>query len=165
MTDDTRDKLDGIYSPYVTSEVKDSLKAALQQAEDWLYTEEGEDASKSQYVARLAELTAIGDPIKLRQREAEDRPRAERVLRETIADYMQRAQGGDARYTHLSEADLQTVIEKCAAADKWIGDTSARQAERTKSQEPAMTSAEILKKKDALLFDCVSFIVDAQHKA
>ncbi|MBW0476557.1 hypothetical protein O181_016272 [Austropuccinia psidii MF-1] len=153
---DTREKLEGLYAPYVTSDVKDNLLNELQKAEDWLYSEEGEDATKSQYVSRLEKLATIGNPIKLRQREAEDRPRAERLFRESISDYMQRAQSGDPKYAHLSEKDLQTAIEKCAAAEKWIGDVSAKQAERTKTQDPAMTSAEILKRRDELMFECNS---------
>jgi heat shock protein 4 len=155
-SDDTREKLEGTYAPFVTAEVKQQLLNALQQAEDWLYSEEGEDASKSQYVARLDELTAIGNPIKFRQREAEERPRAERQLREMISEYMQKAQGGDPMYAHISEKDIQTAIEKCAAADKWIGDVSAKQAELSKTQEPATSSSEILKRKDNLMFECVS---------
>ncbi|KAI9609383.1 hypothetical protein H4Q26_007337 [Puccinia striiformis f. sp. tritici PST-130] len=153
---DTRDKLEGAYAPFVTREVKQQLLDALSKAEEWLYSEEGEDASKSQYVARLDELNAIGNPIKFRQREAEDRPRAERQLRETISDYMQKAHGGDPMYAHISEKDIQTAIEKCAAAEKWIGDCSAKQAELSKTQEPAMSSTEILKRKDNLMFDCNS---------
>ncbi|CAH7675771.1 heat shock 70kDa protein 4 [Phakopsora pachyrhizi] len=151
---DTRDKLEGVFAPFVTPEVKQKLLSALQQAEDWLYSEEGEDASKSQYVARLSELTSIGDPIKFRQRESEERPKAERQLRETISDFMQRAQSNDPKYAHLTEKDLQIVIEKCAAAEKWIGDLSAKQAERVKTQDPATTSSEISKTRDNLLYDC-----------
>ncbi|KAG0142877.1 hypothetical protein CROQUDRAFT_135313 [Cronartium quercuum f. sp. fusiforme G11] len=162
---DTRDKLEGVYAPYVQPTVKESLLKALQAAEDWLYTEEGADASKSQYVARLKELTDIGDPIKFRMRESEERPRAERALREVIIDYMQRSNGNDARYNHLSEQDLQTVIEKCAAAEKWISDLSAKQAERSKDQEPAITSTEILKKKDTLVFDCMAIFNKPAPKA
>lgn len=153
---DTRDKLEGAFVPFVTPEVKQKLLTALQQAEDWLYSEEGEDASKSQYVSRLEELTVIGNPIKFRQREFEDRPRAERQLRETISDFMQKAQSGDPMYAHISEKDIQSAIEKCAAAEKWIGDLSAKQAERAKTEDPAMTSSEIIKRRDNLTFDCNS---------
>lgn len=153
---DTREKLDGAFAPFVTSDVKQKLLTALQQAEEWLYSEEGEDASKSQYVARLEELTVIGHPIKFRHREAEDRPRAERQLRETISEFMQKAQSGDPMYAHIGEKDIQRAIEMCAAAEKWIGDLSAKQAERSKSQDPAMTSGEIFKKKETLTFECNS---------
>lgn len=41
----------------------------LQACEDWLY-EEGEDCTKSVYVAKLAEMQALGGPVQ--QRAAED---------------------------------------------------------------------------------------------
>jgi predicted NBD/HSP70 family sugar kinase len=43
--------------------------------EDWLY-DEGEDETKSVYVAKLAELRAKGDPIAARAAEDETRPGA-----------------------------------------------------------------------------------------
>lgn len=162
---DTREKLDGAYAAYVSSEVKEKFKVALQSAEDWLYTEEGEDASKSQYVTRLAELTEIGDPIKFRQREAEDRPRAERALRETIGDYMQRIQSGDAKYSHLAESDVQVVVEKCASAEKWIGDSIAKQAEKAKDEIPAVSSNDIWKRKESLVYDCMAIFNKPAPKA
>lgn len=151
---DTREKLDGVYAPFVTSDVKTQLLSALQQAEDWLYSDEGEDATKSQYVARLEQLTLIGNPIKFRQRESECRPRAERELRETISSFSQRAQANDPKYAHLTQSDLEPVFTKCAEAEKWIGDLAAKQAERSKTQDPAMTSVEIHKKREALVYDC-----------
>ncbi|KAH9811514.1 Hsp70 protein-domain-containing protein [Melampsora americana] len=142
---DTREKLDGTFAPYVSSEVKEKFKVALQSAEDWLYTEE--------------------DPIKFRQREAEDRPRAERALRETIGDYMQRIQSGDAKYSHLVESDLQIVVEKCASAEKWIGDSIAKQAEKAKDEVPAVTSNEIWKRKESLVYDCMTIFNKPAPKA
>ena len=53
-----RSKLDNRSAPFVQPAEKEKLPAALQEAEDWLYTEEGEDASKSAYVSRLEALHA-----------------------------------------------------------------------------------------------------------
>ncbi|KAI8445712.1 hypothetical protein BY996DRAFT_8468840 [Phakopsora pachyrhizi] len=139
---DTRDKFEGVFAPFVMPEVKQKLLSALQQAEDWLYSEGGEDASKSH------------DPIKLRQGESEEQPKAERQLRETILNFMQRPQSNDPKYAHLTEKYLQIVIEKCAAVEEWIGDLLAKQADRVKTQDPAMTSSEISKTRDNLLYDC-----------
>lgn len=152
---DTRDKLDGVYAPFVTADVKEKFKASLQAAEDWLYSEEGEDATKSQYVAKLDELLKVGGPIKSRQREQELRPKAERELREAISSYMEKVNAREERYSHLTEADWEKVVEKCAGAEKWIGDVSAKQAERPKSAEPAVTSAEIQKRRENLVYDVV----------
>ena len=42
-----RGKLDNRYAIYVQESEKSGLLAGLQDSEDWLYTEEGEDATKS----------------------------------------------------------------------------------------------------------------------
>ena len=59
---DTRGKLDDRYRAYVQQPEKEKLVVALQDAEDWLYTEEGEDAKKSAYVSRLDALKVLGEP-------------------------------------------------------------------------------------------------------
>jgi hypothetical protein len=54
---------------------REALSAQLSSMEDWLY-DEGEDETKSVYVAKLAELRAKGDPIAARAAEDETRPGA-----------------------------------------------------------------------------------------
>lgn len=109
---DTRSKLDGRYAIYVQEQEKSALLAGLQEAEDWLYSEEGEDASKSAYVQRLDKLKVMGDPIQLRWKESEDRPKASSELREVINTYLSQAQSGDEKYSHLPEADITKVVSK-----------------------------------------------------
>ena len=52
---DTRGKLDDRYAPYIKAEEKAKLLTALSEAEDWLYTEEGEDATKSAFINVMGE--------------------------------------------------------------------------------------------------------------
>lgn len=82
----------------------------LQDAEDWLYTEEGEDAIKSVYVSKLDEVKAVGGPVALRCKEDEARPKAASQLREATNEFMTKAQSGDEKYSHLSEKDLESVV-------------------------------------------------------
>lgn len=88
----------------------------------------------------------MGDPISFRFRETDERPRALKVIRETVVDFMTKATSGDEKYSHLTEQDLQSVIEKCANTQKWLDDNGAKQAERRKDEKPAFTSAEIKKR-------------------
>lgn len=44
---DVREKLDGQWNKYVNDSDKDTLRAKLSEAEDWLYTEEGSSSSSS----------------------------------------------------------------------------------------------------------------------
>ncbi|PCH35950.1 heat shock protein 70 [Wolfiporia cocos MD-104 SS10] len=149
---DTRGRLDERYASYVKADEKERLLAALQDAEDWLYTEEGEDATKSAYVERLDALKKLGDPITFRYREAEERSRVVAQLRETINSYMGQATSGDERFAHIDAADLQAVVEKCATVQKWLEDQIARQAERPKDVDPVLTSADVMKKRDEIIY-------------
>jgi len=149
---DTRGKLDDRYASYVQASEKEKLIVALQEAEDWLYTDEGEDAPKSAYVARLDSLKVLGDPIVLRYRESEDRPRVSSELRETINHYMAQASSTEEKYAHIDEKDKQSIIEKCATTQKWLEDQIVRQSERPKNVDPVLKGADVLKKKDEIIY-------------
>ncbi|GJE90018.1 HSP70-domain-containing protein [Phanerochaete sordida] len=149
---DMRSKLDDRYAAYVQSAEKEQLLAALSKAEEWLYSEEGEDATKSVYVAQLDGLKVLGDPITFRYREAEERSKVVSQLRETINQYMSMAQSNDEKYSHIEEKDKQAVIEKCATAQQWLEDQIARQSERAKNVEPVLKSADVLKKREEIIY-------------
>src|SRR5438132_1582702 len=104
-----RSKVEDRYAAYVQEEEKGKLLAALQTAEDWLYTEEGEDATKSAYVERLDGLKVLGDPISTRYFEAEGRPKAASALREVLNDYMSKATSGDEKNAHIDAKDLESM--------------------------------------------------------
>ncbi|KAJ7176556.1 heat shock protein 70 family [Mycena filopes] len=145
---DTRAKLDERYLHFVQPEEKSKLLVALQEAEDWLYSEEGEDATKSAYVSRLDALKVLGDPITFRYRESEARQSAIAQLRETLNTYMAQATSGEEKYAHIDEKDKQSVVEKVATVQKWLEDQIVRQAESPKNVEPVLKTAEIGKKRD-----------------
>lgn len=145
-----RDKLDGRLAPFALPDEKQKILDLARQAEDWLYSEEGEDASKSAYVERLDKLHALGDPITTRYRESDARPRAAAQLRETIGAYM--SQVNQPEYAHIDEAERNKVVERCATEQQWLDDMSARQLEKPKTADPILTSVEILKRRDELIY-------------
>ncbi|GAB7357713.1 hypothetical protein MBLNU459_g0377t1 [Dothideomycetes sp. NU459] len=57
-----RNKIDEQYAPFSSDEEKSALKEKLEQSEDWLY-DEGEDATKAVYVAKIDEIRAVAGPI------------------------------------------------------------------------------------------------------
>ena len=168
-----RGKLDDRYAIYVQEKEKSALLEGLQEAEDWLYTEEGEDATKSAYVARLDKLKAMGDPIQLRWKENEARPKAAAELREATNMYLSLAQSESEQYNHISEEDKGKVvstcrpesinadplqIEKCATNSQWLDDKLARQAEKPKNENPVITSSEILKRAEEVRYTGASIM-------
>ena len=57
-----RGKIDDQYSEFASDEEKAKLKEKLEQSEDWLY-DEGEDASKNVYIAKIDEIKFVAGPI------------------------------------------------------------------------------------------------------
>ena len=57
-----RGKIDDQYSEFASDEEKAKLKEKLEQSEDWLY-DEGEDATKNVYVAKMDEIRFVAGPI------------------------------------------------------------------------------------------------------
>jgi len=159
-----RGKLDDRYTAYVRSDEREKLIKMLQEAEDWLYSEEGEDASKSAYVEKLDALKAVGDPIVARFREAEERPKAMAQLRATLNDYASQATSSDDKFAHISESEKQKVVEKCATVQKWLDDQNARQAERPKNADPVLTSADIIKKREEVIYFAIPILTKPKPK-
>lgn len=136
----------------------------LQEAEDWLYSEEGEDATKSAYVARLDALKSIGDPIVTRFRETEESPRAIAELRTTLNEYFAQATSSEDKYAHIDEKDKTTVVEKCATVQKWLEDQIARQAERPKHEDPLLKVADIAKKREEVIYFAIPILTKPKPK-
>jgi heat shock 70kDa protein 4 len=161
---DMRGKLDDRYASYVTAEEKEKLLAALTEAEDWLYTEEGEEATKSVYVQRLDALKVLGDPISSRYRENEERGRVLTELRNTINEYMEKATGTDDKYSHIAAEEKQKIVEFIANTQHWLEGQVARQAERPKHLDPVLKSAEVLKKREDIIMMAVPILSKPKPK-
>ncbi|KAH9915063.1 heat shock protein 70 [Epithele typhae] len=161
---DTRSRLDERYAPYVQAGEKEKILVALQEAEDWLYSEEGEDATKSVYVGKLDHLHVLADPVINRFKEAEQRTRVVSELRETINNYMNQAMSNDERFSHIADTDKQSIVEKCATVQKWLEDQSVRQMERAKNADPVFTAAEVLKKKDEIIYFATPILTKPKPK-
>ncbi|KAF9230633.1 HSP70-domain-containing protein [Melanogaster broomeanus] len=151
---DTRGKLDDRYAPFVQPAEKTKLFGILQEGENWLYSEEGEDATKSAYVGKLDALKAVGDPIIARYREAEEYPRTIAELRTTLKE----------NFAHLDPKDKNAVVEKCATIQKWLEVQIARQAERPKNQDGVLKPVDILKK-DVIIYFAIPILTKPKPKS
>lgn len=145
-----RNQLDTAWADYILDADKEKFQSALTNGEDWLYSDEGEDATKSTYQNKLGELKAFGDPVNLKYKENEERPRAIKALRETINLYMSQATGGEDRFSHIEDSQKEKVIGRCAEVQKWLEDKAASQSEKKKTDPLVFTSSEIYKKREDL---------------
>ncbi|KAF1976647.1 heat shock protein 70 [Bimuria novae-zelandiae CBS 107.79] len=57
-----KDKILDVYAEFASDDEKSRLSEKLNQSEDWLY-DDGEDATKAQYIAKRDEIRAIAGPI------------------------------------------------------------------------------------------------------
>lgn len=150
---DIRSKVEGAFEKFASEEEKTKLFKKVSETEDWLYGE-GENATKSVYVARLQDLKVIGGPITDRAREYETIPQAEAVLRQTIGEYMKFTTNTEERYAHIEAADRSKIAAECAKKQKWIDETMAKQAARPLYQSLIVTSSQIIEEKNRLITAC-----------
>ncbi|KAG6182444.1 Heat shock protein hsp88 [Claviceps purpurea] len=122
---DLRAKLDEQYADLTTDEEKASIKGQLEAAEDWLY-DEGDDASKGVYVAKLDELRALAGPIVQRHFEKVE---AERIAVQERAAAEQAAKKAPEAEPEAEKAAQQTVD------DQEMRDVDAAQPEGERNTE------------------------------
>ncbi|KAF9730956.1 Heat shock protein hsp88, variant 2 [Paraphaeosphaeria minitans] len=63
-----KDKILDVYAEFASDDEKARLNAKLEQIEDWLY-DDGEDATKAQYVSKSEDIRSIAGPIIQRYRD------------------------------------------------------------------------------------------------
>ncbi|KAG6005864.1 Heat shock protein hsp88 [Claviceps maximensis] len=103
---DLRAKLDEQYAEFTTEEEKASIKSQLEAAEDWLY-DEGDDASKGVYVAKLDELRALAGPLVQRHFEKVEAERIAVQERAAAEQAAKKAAEEQARQTADAEKATQ----------------------------------------------------------
>ncbi|KAF9190690.1 adenyl-nucleotide exchange factor sse1 [Haplosporangium sp. Z 767] len=148
---DTRSKVDGVYKDFVNPADKEKFVQDLNDAENWLY-DEGDEATKSVYTAKLAELQVVGNPIIQRYREVEARANASRELKESINQLMSQATSSEEKYAHIPEEEKNSIVEKCSKAQTWIENKEERQSMLKKYEQPALTSSEIRKQREDIVY-------------
>ncbi|KAL1917516.1 uncharacterized protein VTP21DRAFT_3909 [Calcarisporiella thermophila] len=146
-----RGKLEMQYSDYVDDATKDKFLQLLNEMEEWLYTEEGEESTKSVYVGKLEELLKYGQPITERYREAEARPHAERHLRETIEQFVKNALSTEERFAHISPEEKQQVVDRCERARRWLDEMLQKQAAVPLCETPVVFARDIIKEREELV--------------
>ena len=162
---DQRSRLSERYAAFVQADEKEKYLAELSQAEDWLYTEEGEDATKSAYTSRLEALEKMGAPIQNRWKQNEERPKAASQLLEVLNKYSTVFEQEPEKYDHLSDDDKTKVIEKVANVSKWLDDWMYKQSELPKNADPKLTVEDIMKNKDDVIYVVTPILAKPKPRA
>ena len=143
-----RSKVTTSLADFATPATSEAFGKLLNDTEDWLY-DDGEDETKGVYVAKLAELKAMGDPMELRAAEENARPGAAASLTATAVAIAGQA-APDAAHDHIDAADLESIMAEVKKATEWLSEKQGLQAAQSKSADPMLLSADIAKKEEAL---------------
>merc|ERR1712000_6502 len=126
---DLRAKLDEQYAEFASEEEKTTIKAKLEATEDWLY-DEGDDASKGVYIAKMDEIRAMAGPIVQRHFDKVEAER-QRVEAEQAA---KKAAEEEAR--KAAEAEKAAAADAEKAQDAEMKDAEAPQPETEEAGDP-----------------------------
>jgi heat shock protein 4 len=146
---DTRSDLNGSLLPFVLEADKDAFYSQLNEAEDWLYGE-GAQATKQAYQEKLAQLKKVGEPIRIRRREAEDRDDAIEKLRQAMENYRLLAQSTDPKYEHIPQEERQKVLNKVKEAEDSVLPKAEQQKTLPSTADPLIWVADITHTKENL---------------
>ncbi|CAG8620809.1 2408_t:CDS:2 [Funneliformis caledonium] len=145
---DIRAKIESSYQEFVNPADKDKLTNLLTATEDWLY-DEGEDATKSIYSEKLDELKKFGNPIVERYRESDERPRAEKLLRDSIQQFVLCATSNEERYNHIPDEEKKSIVERATKISEWLNEKLTAQNKVAKYEPPVVFIRDILKEQFA----------------
>lgn len=144
-----RNRMHDSLSPYIKEGDKEGLTNTLQSVEDWLY-DEGEDVTKSIYIAKLEELKMVGGPIETRYIEDQARGPAAQALRQCCDSYLAFARNDSPQYAHIEAVDRAAVTAEAEAALKWLSEKEAIQSTLAKYEDPILVTQDITKKRDTV---------------
>lgn len=142
---DMRDKMvsESQLGSYATDAEKEAFAKKNDEMETWLY-EDGFDATKSVYAAKLEELKKLGGPVEARASEAFSRPEAVSALQKNVEKYktwLAEAQGHE-NYSHITEEEFQKCHAKCDECSSWVYEMMDKQGALPTNVNPAFTVAE-----------------------
>lgn len=148
-TQNARNALES-YVLHMRNEVSDSLKDyiapgdaecysdKLRTTEEWLY-DEGENAQKSEYKKRLAELKQTGDAMEHRKQEREERPIFIERLQGVLARYSQLAKSAEEKYAHIPAEDRQKLQKEIHDTERWLHANISEQDKLSPADNPVLT--------------------------
>lgn len=143
---DLRSRIDdysGDLKDFGAADTRQSLRKELEVAEEWIYSEEAEEASKSAFVARKKELVDNASKLLFRKKEFDERPVRVNVLEARIQAYKQIAVPGVEQYEHISDEDKNKVVKCAESAYVWLKEQLSKQEAVRKDEDPVLTCADL----------------------
>lgn len=131
----------GDLAPFGTQKAREALMTDLNAAEEWIYSEEGEEANKSAFVARRDALVSATSGMLSRKKEADNRLPIAGQLRAMAARF--RAAAGGPDLDHVGDDEKDKVVREADDAERWLEERLAQQATTATDVDPVVTCEDI----------------------
>jgi heat shock protein 4 len=164
---DMRGKLDGDYEKYSDDATRHKLLNDLQTTEDWLY-DDGAHQEKNVYVDRLKSLKNIGEPIRNRFTEAENRQHYMQEFMKSIqrideAIQIYHTKSSD-KYSHIDQSEIEKVNKILTDKQNWYDQTANRFNALKLHEDSAILCSQIKQERDTLDKECWAILNKAKPK-
>ncbi|KAK5072911.1 adenyl-nucleotide exchange factor sse1 [Lithohypha guttulata] len=126
-----RGAIDDKYSDFASEEEKEKIKDKLEKTEDWLY-EDGEDATKAQYIAKMDEIRFVAGPVVGRYNEKQEEERQARRQAEEEAAAKKRAEAEAKRKAEEEAKKAAEPAKKSEDSEMKDADTVKGEVEEAK---------------------------------
>ncbi len=150
----TRDKISTEWKSFMTDSVATDFSKKLDDAEEWLYSDEGFDSTKSKYATKLEDLQSIGNLPEMRKREETMRPGAVKRLRQSVETYLKFVNSSDSKYDHIEQKEKHEVRSMADAAGLWLNEKLTELGKRPVTEPASVTVKDIENKLSELLGKC-----------
>lgn len=141
---DMRSRIDeygGDLKDFSTEDSRSSLRKDLDDTEEWIYSEEAENASKSDFVKRKEDLKKNSNELVWRKREFEERPVRINVLEAAMENYKKVLSPGSEEYAHVTDEEKSKIQKSVESVAVWLKESQQKQNALRKDQNPVLTCA------------------------
>ena len=142
---DIRGKVESSYSEFCQEAVKEKLVKLCEETEEWLYSEEGELATKGVYLEKLESLKKDGNAINARYLEAETFPSALSSFEQFVATQLQSVQASIMK--EEAKTEVKTKFEE---KQKHIAEQVQKDASKPKYENRTFTATNLNQIRDEL---------------
>jgi len=147
---DIRDKVESYdFESYMLPDAREKYVARLEDEENWLYTDEGNESTKKVYIDKLAELRVIGDRVLKLKHERENIGEAVENFKLAQTKDLSIANSEDEKYSHITKEERDTVRSAWSKGLEFVEGGIAKNAARKNHEDLAITIADIIKKQTA----------------
>ena len=126
-----------------TEQQRESHLQSLEDAEDWLYTDEGENANKTTYETKHKGLKDVSDAFIFRAQETSARPESVKYAKKWIADTRKAIGAWKDKKPHIFANETEPLLQDVADLESFLEEKEKEQETKEAHEDAAFTSKEV----------------------